>query len=220
MELVDGAPESTSEPEPFLHLRRLHVVNHYTDGSTSRQYAYDCVTREALDAVVLVLTTLKDDQTMVCLRSSIRPPLLLRGALTLPVPDDRPFHTIWELPAGLIEPGDKGDSGIAERASREALEETGYEIPRARFSPLGPAPFLSPGVLPERIHFLTASVSRPDDRTAPLGDGTPSEEGSAIWWVALKEAIALCVEGKIVDTKTELGLRRLEAAIARSERTR
>jgi ADP-ribose pyrophosphatase len=209
VEIREREPIFPGDKTAFLELTRLNVVNHYSDGTKSRLYAYDTVIRKWIDAVVLVLTTRQGGHTAVCLRAGVRPPLLLRPELALPLPDEQTFHTLWELPAGLIEDEDRGRAGLLARAVAETLEETGYRLSADDFSTMPGAPFLSPGVLPERLHFLRAEITNIKDRTRPEGDGSPVEEGAGIWWVSLEKAIAMCETGDIADTKTELALRRL-----------
>jgi 8-oxo-dGTP pyrophosphatase MutT (NUDIX family) len=195
----------------FLNIQRLKLINHYQDGTISPEYYYDAVVRKWIDAVVLVLTAEIDGVLSVCLRSCIRPPLVLRQELMLPVDDDRPSSTLWEVPAGLIEENDTGIEGILSRAVTEAREETGYTISRDDFSLMPGAPFLSPGVLPERIYFARAGIADIDARSKPTGDGSPVEDGGVIWWVSVENGLTLCEQGVIADTKTELALRRLAA---------
>jgi len=202
---------------PFLTLCRLSVANTFADGREGPAYRYDAVLRRSIDAVALLLTGRVGDRECVLLRSCVRPPLLLRESLSLPVPDPRRYDYLWELPAGLVEPGDRGTEGIAGRASTEAAEETGYRIPAEEFCLLPGAPFVTPGVLPERLHFAAARVVDPDDRSGAEGDGSPVEEGASVRWVPLDEALSMCERGEIEDMKTELGLRRLAALERESE---
>jgi ADP-ribose pyrophosphatase len=188
------------------------VINEYKDGTSSTAYQYDGVLRKWVDAVVLLLSARSNGVPLICLRSCMRPPLLLRRGLDLPVPDEREFHILLELPAGLLENRDRGQSGTARRASLEALEETGYDVPPADFTPLGVPIFLTPGVLPERVHFMTAPIEDIDLRQRPQGDGSIAEEGGDIVWVSLDEALLMCERGEIVDAKTEVGLRRFAAS--------
>jgi ADP-ribose pyrophosphatase len=194
---------------PFLSLHRLRVVNTRCDGTQSAEYAYDAVLRVHLDAVALLLTSGDARRPAVLLRACLRPPLLLRAGIEAPLPEPPPSGLLWELPAGLLEPADRGASGILGRAAAEALEETGYRLPPEAFTLLPGAPFVTPGSLPERIRFARARVEDIRQRERPAGDGSPVEEGPRIRWVALDEALAACDAGEIDDMKTELGLRRL-----------
>jgi ADP-ribose pyrophosphatase len=195
----------------YLSLHRLELANVYPDGTTSRTYPYDAVLRRYLDAVALILTTGGEAAPRVCLRSCVRPPLLLRPGAAIPLDEPPRPPCLWELPAGLIEVGDRGLDGIRARAAAEAFEEVGVRVAPERFELLPGAPFVSPGVIPERIHFARAEVARPEEAAPPAGDGSPVEERAEIAWVPLAEALALCDRGEIEDMKTELGLRRLAA---------
>lgn len=206
---IDAAP---LPGRAFLSLHRLELANVYPDGAVSRMYPYDAVLRRHLDAVALLLTTGGDVAPRVCMRSCVRPPLLLRGGAVTPLEEAPGPPCLWELPAGLIEDADRGVDGIRSRASAEAFEEVGVRIPADRFTVLAGAPFVSPGVIPERLFFARAEVARPEDAAPPAGDGSPVEERAEIAWVALGEAIAMCDRGEIEDMKTELGLRRLAAS--------
>lgn len=210
--IVSTREATPGDNNPFLTLHRLMVVNEYTDGTSSTAYRYDGVLRKWVDAVVLLLSARTNGVPSICLRSCMRPPLLMRRELDLPVPDEREFHILLELPAGLLENRDRGQTGTARRASLEALEETGYDVPPANFAPLGVPIFLTPGVLPERVHFMTAQIEDIEERQSPEGDGSIAEEGGDIVWVSLDEALLMCERGEIVDAKTEVGLRRFAAS--------
>jgi ADP-ribose pyrophosphatase len=196
---------------PFLSLHRLSVRNTFLDGSRGLEFAWDAVLRDQIDAVVLLLVGELDGRECVCLRSCVRPPLLLREELALAVPDARRHDFLWELPAGLLEEGDRGPGGIRRRAAAETLEETGYSVEPDEFRIVRGAPFVSPGVIPERIHYANARIARPTVTSTPLGDGSPAEERAALWWLPIDEGLAMCDRGEIEDMKTELGLRRLAA---------
>ncbi|MCP4599672.1 MAG: hypothetical protein GY847_03880 [Proteobacteria bacterium] len=218
VEITQRAEADPGEENAFLRLERLHVVNTYSDGIKSPTYSYDSVLRKHIDAVVLLLTAEVEGSSMVCLRSCVRPPLLLRRELEVSVPDEKPLYTLWELPAGLIEKDESGLEGIRKRASIEALEETGYQIAAADFLILSGAPFASPGIIPERLHFALANIENIFLRDAPTGDGSIPEEGGGIWWIALDDALTRYESGELVfDLKTELGLRRLEAVQSHSQ---
>ena len=205
------AQEKTGEAtrNPYLSLYRLTLQNTYSDGTQSALYPYDATLRKWLDAVVIILTCHIEGQLHICLRSSIRPPLLLRHQCPVPMPDTNTSGIIWELPAGLLEPADTGEQGIIRRAAIEIQEETGYAVPTDRIRPMAGAPFLSPGTVPERMWYTVAHVSDPTDRQPPSGDGSPVEENADIEWVSLESALRLCEDGRIEDLKTELGIRRM-----------
>ncbi len=195
----------------YLSLHRLELENAYADGRVSRAYTYDAALRRYLDAVAIVLTTGAGADLRVCLRACIRPGLLLRAGATVPIEEAPRPPCLWELPAGLIETGDRGEAGIRGRAAQEAFEEVGVRLAADAFTLMPGAPFVSPGVIPERLHFARATVADPADAEPPRGDGSPVEEGAEIAWIPLDEALALCDRGEIEDMKTELGLRRFAA---------
>lgn len=212
IEIVDDQSASARCDQGFLKLRRLHLRNRYHDGRESEPYPYDIVDRAALDAVVMLLHRTGPSGLEVCIRSSLRPPLGVRTHA-----EAAPVTVLWEVPAGLIEPEEAAGvsvdgvlPGVLACAARETLEETGYVVPEARFTPLGRMTYLSPGVLAERLHYVMASLDgcRVGD---PTLDGSPVEEGSALLFVPLAEALAAVDRGDIQDAKTEVALRRFAA---------
>ncbi len=213
VEIVEKQKVGNGEESSYLTLYSLSVRNTYTDGTQSRPYRYEAVLRKWLDAVVLVLSSTIDGKICVCLRTCIRPPLLLRPTVDLPQPDNERTIAVMELPAGLIEGTDRGEEGLRARAVAETLEETGYQLSPSDFAPLGSSPFVTPGVIPERMIFLRATIEDVTLRSHPEGDGSPAEEGSDILWVGVDEALEMCNKGEIVDMKTELGIRRLKALL-------
>jgi ADP-ribose pyrophosphatase len=214
VEIIEQRQVSPQNSTAYLSLHSLQVQNTYSDETKSAVYRYEGVLRKYLDAVVLVLTATVGRETQVCLRTSIRPPLLLRRTLALPQPDDDLPFALLELPAGLIEDTDKGPNGLRARAAAETIEETGYRVSPEDFSLLGSAPFVSAGVIPEKMIFMRAAVLNVNDRVPPEGDGSPAEEGADIVWVGVDWALKMCDNGAIVDMKTELGIRRLAALLA------
>jgi ADP-ribose pyrophosphatase len=173
------------------------------DGAESSAMAYEVVGREAMDAVVVVAYF--DDESCaptrryVYLRESSRVPLLLRDVT-------RTDSSMWELCAGLIEPGEN----IDDAALREAREELGADASRQRLllEPLGPWVYPAPGVLAERQFFFALRLD-PSLCQEALGDGSGFEQGARVITVPLVAALAECARGNLRDGKTELGLRRL-----------
>jgi ADP-ribose pyrophosphatase len=182
----------------FLDVRRLQLVARYPDGSTSAPFPYDVGDRKALDAVIMAVHFTKDGVRHVYLRSAIRPPCALR-----PVP---PAHdgALWELPAGLVEPGEEP----AAAAAREIDEELGFTVAAASLRELGPWTFPAPGIIGERHLFFHVEVD-PSSRGTPGEDGSALEAGAAIVAIPLADALEHCRRGAVPDAKTELGLRRL-----------
>jgi ADP-ribose pyrophosphatase len=182
----------------FLNLRRVDLVAHYPDGSESAPFAYDMATRNALDAVVIAAFFVDAGVRHVFLRSAVRPPCAFRS-----VP---PTHggNLWELPAGLVEPGEDPASA----AARELGEELGFSADSSAMQPLGEWTFPTPGMIGERHIFFAVEVD-PRARATPTEDGSALEHAAAILALPLADAIQHCREGAVRDSKTELALRRL-----------
>jgi ADP-ribose pyrophosphatase len=182
----------------FLDLSRVDLRARYTDGVDSEPFSYDMATRRALDAVVIVAHFVDAGVRHVYLRSAVRPPLAFR-----PIP---PLHdgNLWELPAGLVEPGEDP----AETAARELGEELGFAAQASAMRPLGPWAFPAPGIIGERHVFFAVEVD-PATRTRPTEDGSALERGAAILAIPVSEVLAHCRSGVLRDSKTELAVRRL-----------
>lgn len=182
----------------FLDVRRLDLVATFPDGTESAPFAYDVGERAALDAIVIAAHFTVAGVRHVFLRSAVRPPCALRTI--------EPLHdgSLWELPAGLIEPGETP----ADCAVRELGEELGFDADLGDMRPLGEWTFPSPGVIGERHVFFAVEVDA-SARTTPTEDGSALERAAAIVSLPVTDAIAHCRRGDIRDAKTELGLRRL-----------
>lgn len=102
-------------------------------------------------------------------------------------------ETLWEIPAGTLEPGE----GLEHAARRELQEETGYTA--ARWRSLGYL-FASPGVLDEKLHLFVA-----EDLTPGPNQPEADEELEPVT-LALAEAIRMCLTGEIKDAKTVTAL--------------
>jgi ADP-ribose pyrophosphatase len=102
-------------------------------------------------------------------------------------------ETLWEIPAGTLEPGEP----IDQAAVRELAEETGYRAGRWRKLH---AFFPSPGVLSERTHLFLA-----EDLTAGEMHLEADEtiEPQVVEW---QQAFAWCLDGTIRDAKTLVAL--------------
>ncbi len=182
----------------FLDVRRLELSARYPDGTSSAPFPYDVAARAALDAVVIAACYLDQGVRHVYLRSAVRPPCALR-----PVP---PAHdgSLWELPAGLVEPGEEP----AASAARELGEELGFAARPEDMRELGHWTFPAPGMIGERHLYFAVEVD-PAARTLPTEDGSVLERGAAILAIPLGDALEHCRRGAIRDAKTELALRRL-----------
>jgi ADP-ribose pyrophosphatase len=98
-------------------------------------------------------------------------------------------ETLWELPAGTLEPNEP----IETAAARELLEETGYVAKKWRS--LGFL-YASPGVLDEKLHLFVAEELTPG--TAQPEADEQLEPKTVAWTDALKMAL----DGTITDAKT------------------
>lgn len=181
----------------FLDVRRLDLVARHPDGTESAPFSYDIAVRASLDVAVILAHFEVDGVPHVFLRSSVRPPLALR--------EIAPPHDggTWELPAGLVDPGESP----AEAAARELEEELGFRLAASAMRPLGPASAPVAGMCAE-LHFHFSVAVDPSARGAPTEDGSALERGAAIVAVPLADALAHCRSGAIADAKTELALRR------------
>ena len=212
VEVVDDRTEGARCDVGFLRLRRLVLRNRYADGEVSEPYAYDLVEREAMDAVAIVLSAVDPAGARICLRSALRPPLSFRSGYALPLPDSA-GPVLWEVPAGLVEPDERGEDGLRACATREALEEVGLVVPPSAFAFLGPPAALSPGVMGEKLHFLHAVVD-PAAAGEPTLDGSPVEEQARVVFLPLEEALAATRDGRVADVKTEVAIHRLCTALS------
>lgn len=202
----------SAEPGGFLRRVSRRVCTVDVAGTRSRPLVYDEVDRSALDAVVVVphfmaLNAQGEREVFVVLRSAIRPPLALRDSSRSPVAelDNR---GLWEVPAGLVEQDERGESGLRRAAIRELWEETGFVVEPARVHGLGSSTLPAPGVIAERQFFFHVEVD-PDKQEPPALDGSPLEEAGEVIFVTLRSCLAAARAGQLADAKTELALRRL-----------
>jgi ADP-ribose pyrophosphatase len=186
----------------FLNVQRVDLIARYPDGTESEPFPYDIGTRAALDAVVVAAHFEQAGATHVYLRSAVRPPCALR--LVSPTHDGN----LWELPAGLVEPGEDP----AATAARELGEELGFAVNARALRTLGHWTFPAPGMIGERHIFFAVEID-PLARATPLEDGSVLERAAAILSLPLEDALEHCRSGTIVDGKTELALRRLAEAL-------
>jgi ADP-ribose pyrophosphatase len=200
--------------EGFLHLRRLRCRNLRKDGSVSRSYPVDVVDRPVPDAVAVLLFRQGPLGVEVLTRRTLRPAAYFRRALPLAVPDPEPYLTVEELVAGVLEPEDKGRAGVQRRAAAEVEEEAGYRVQPESVELLGPAFFMLPGIISEKIHPTAVDVTGTHP-SRPTGDGSPLEEGASVRWWPIAELLAACRDGRVADAKTELCVARFLAARTR-----
>lgn len=207
VDVLGCVPVGAGEPRGFLSLRRFTLRNRYADGSASRPYACDVVSRRQVRAVAIVLYEHGPGRRLrVALRVGLRPAVVL-GA-DRPAPPDPHEALIAEVVAGLIEDEDRGPLGVARRAATEAREEAGYAVAPEATRPLGGALFPSPGISDECVHFCAAEVAL-EAGGPPSTDGSPMEEPGRVVLLSLDEALAACRGGRIPDMKTEVALLRL-----------
>ncbi len=199
----------------FLAIRRLDVRNRHADGTLSRPYLVDYVTRpKGIDAVVVVIWCRQEGRIRVLLRDGLRPPIHFgRPADQVPIPDPRAYLFFRELVAGIIEHGERGEDAVRRRAAAEVEEEAGFVVDPATITLLGAGCFPSPGALSEKFVFCAVEIAEAAPPRPPAGDGSPYEDGATTIWMDLDEAVAACEAGAIEDAKTEIALRRLRARL-------
>ncbi len=211
IEVVEDLTASARCDQGFLHLRRLRCRNRRADGSLSRTYNVDVVDRPVPDAVAVLLWRQTPEGVEVLTRRTLRPAAYFRRELPLAIPDPESYLTVEELVAGVLEPEDKGPEGVRARAAAEVDEEAGYTVRPEAVELLGPAFFMLPGIISEKIHPTAVDVTgqRPH---RPTGDGSPLEEGASVRWWPLLALLSACRRGEVADAKTELCLLRFLAA--------
>ncbi|MGE5327050.1 MAG: NUDIX hydrolase [Deltaproteobacteria bacterium] len=102
-------------------------------------------------------------------------------------------QSLWELPAGTLEPGEKPRHA----AARELIEETGY---RARRLNLLCWFFPSPGILSEKMHLYSATD------LSPAKANPDSDELIKVQSFSSSELQRMIQAGRIRDGKTLAGL--------------
>jgi ADP-ribose pyrophosphatase len=149
--------------------RRIRVAIDTTPGPDGREIRRDMIFHPGAVVILPVI-----DRDHVCLLRNHR---FVIG------------ETLWELPAGTLEPPEPLETA----ARRELREETGYAAEDWRY--LGYL-YASPGVLDERLHLfvaqgLTPGPARPeaDEQLEPIT-------------VRFGEALRMCLAGEIKDAKT------------------
>ncbi len=107
---------------------------------------------------------------------------------------------IWELPAGLLEPGEEP----VVSAERELMEETGLSA--SRWQSLGNM-LSSPGFCDEYLYLFLATGLQQGE--------TQHEENEFIevHWLPLEQAVGKALAGEISDAKTAVGLLRARAQL-------
>jgi ADP-ribose pyrophosphatase len=203
LEILEDFSARARCDEGFLHLRRLRCRNVRADGSVSRPYNVDIVDRPVPDAVAVLLWRRGTQGVEVLTRRTLRPAAYFRRDLPLPVPDRAPSLTVEELVAGVLEAEDRGTEGVQGRAATEVREEAGYTVAPEAVELLGPAFFMLPGIVSEKIHPTAVDVTGREPGPA-TGDGSPLEEGASVRWWPILGLLAACQSGEVEDAKTEL----------------
>jgi ADP-ribose pyrophosphatase len=210
--VVEDRTKGSRSDEGFLRVRRLVLRTVWADGTTSKPYPCDVVSRSRTDAVAIVLYDVRIEgarrRPWVALKTGLRAPIFLRRHARLVQPDTRRYAVLAEIVAGMIEETDGGPRGVDDRAVHEAREEAGTTLAVEDVEPLGAESFPSPGVTDEKVHFRAARAPL-DRRLAPKGDGSEMEAGGGVVVLPLDDALAACRSGEIPDMKTELALQRL-----------
>lgn len=105
--------------------------------------------------------------------------------------------TIWEVPAGTLEPGEDP----AACAARELAEETGYRAERiTHLSSF----YVAPGYSSEYLHLFKAEGLTPGEPCREVGESI--EE---VAWFTLEEAAGLIRSGALVDAKSIIAVQGL-----------
>ena len=211
IEIVGDRTATSRCDEGYIKVARLDVRNVYSDGSTSKTYSCDVMSRPQSDAVVAVLYALDGEGGIeVVLREAPRVPIYLRRDKEFVHPDPREYLSLHEVVAGVVEASDPaGIEGLRVRAHAEALEEAGVTIDPGDFQPLGDESFARPGVTDEKIYFVAGHVPSGQEAATPQGDGSTMEEWCVLHRFELGRAIEACRTGEIPDMKTEVALLRL-----------
>jgi ADP-ribose pyrophosphatase len=209
IEVVEDFSSTARCDEGFLQLRRLRVRNRRADGSTSAVYRVDVIDRPRLDAVAVLVWRRGEKAVEFLTRTQLRPAAYFRKEKTPPLPDGKSHLFCEEIVAGLLEPEDRGEAGLRDRAAAEVKEEAGFVVSPESIELLGPPFFVAPGILSEKIYLAAVEVTGKSSQT-PSGDGSPLEDGGAIRWRSAGELEAAIAAGELQDAKTELALARFE----------
>lgn len=198
----------TLPEDGFLHIKRSDVIFNYPNGDKSSPFTVDRIVRRMDDAVIIVAWYLENNELFVYLRSSIRPAIALKDYTKSQLPEDQSVGNLWELPAGCIDTDEVGQEGVLLAAARETKEELGFIIKPNKFNLLGNRTFSSVGMSGERLYFVECNV-KPSERGEPVEDGGPFEAFGKVVAINIIDALKAIDDGEIVDSHTEIGVRRL-----------
>jgi ADP-ribose pyrophosphatase len=210
IEILEDFSATARCDEGFLRVRRLRCQNRRADGTASKVYRVDVVDRPRLDAVAVVIYRRGASGLEVLTRMNLRPAAYFRRGKEMTVPDEATYLQVEEIVAGLLEPEDKGETGLRHRAVEEVREEAGFQVKPEEIQLLGAGLFVAPGILSEKV-FPTAVDVTGKEPGVPEGDGSPLEEGTRLQWRPIRELLAMCRRGEVPDAKTELAVLRLLA---------
>lgn len=210
---IEVVTSEVTRDEAFLRVRKLTLVNRHPNGTRSAPYRYFMVERDLLDAVCIVIFRRSAAEPEILLRTQLRPPLWFRNEYEVPLPAMGTGAVQWEVPAGLVERGERGEAGLLSRAQAETLEETGFDLPLSRFGLLGGATSLSPGLIAEKLHYVYAEVLATDEQGVARGDGHAVEEHSECRFVPLSQVREALRQGQLHDIKSEVALSRLRTHV-------
>src|SRR5215813_1315408 len=186
IEILQDLSATSRCDEGFLQIRRLLCQNRRADGSTSRHYRVDVVDRPFLDAVAVLIYRRRGDQVEVLTRQNLRPAAYFRRGKETILPDSQHHLRVEEIVDGLLDPGDKGEPGLRQRAAIEVEEEAGIMVEPSEMQLLGSPFFAVPGVLSEKIYIAAVDATGKAEAAA-AGDGCPVEEGSELRWRPIRE---------------------------------
>lgn len=124
-----------------------------------------------------------------------------RPATIVMIRNQRPAvgQTLWELPAGTIDPG---EAPLA-CAGRELIEETGYRA--ATLEPFGRF-YTTPGLTDEVMHVFVGRG------LAHVGQDLDEGEHIEVYTVRADEALAMIDDGRLMDAKSVIPIVRAHAA--------
>lgn len=115
-----------------------------------------------------------------------------------------------EIVAGIIDPGQT----VFEIASKELLEEAGYEV-QGGYQPIATV-YPSPGGTSERIYLFLSIVDHKDRINSGIGI-TSKGEDIQVESLSFQESLTMISQGEISDAKTIIALQHLALLKSRGE---